>query len=152
MQAIKIYKKLSVAVCIFFSVSLFAQERKIEIPLSSNKIESVHIDNRGLIWLGTEEGLNVYNREAVNSFYSNIADSTSLLNSEIFRIESLAGDTLLAFSKNGLNIFNPYGFNFSRIFTKSAPISLIKDLSNNDYWVTTQNNGILHFSPSIKIK
>ena len=150
MQAIKIYKKLSVAVCIFFSVSLFAQERKIEIPLSSNKIESVHIDNRGLIWLGTEEGLNVYNREAVNSFYSNIADSTSLLNSEIFRIVSLAGDTLLAFSKNGLNIFNPYGFNFSRIITKSAPISLIKDLSNNDYWVTTQNNGILHFSPSLK--
>ena len=150
MQAIKIYKKLSVAVCIFFSVSLLAQEKKIEIPLSSNKIESVHIDNRGLIWLGTEEGLNVYNREAVNSFYSNIADSTSLLNSEIFRIESLAGDTLLAFSKNGLNIFNPYGFNFSRIITKSAPISLIKDLSNNDYWVTTQNNGILHFSPSLK--
>ena len=73
MQAIKIYKKLSVAVCIFFSVSLFAQERKIEIPLSSNKIESVHIDNRGLIWLGTEEGLNVYNRETVNSFYSNIS-------------------------------------------------------------------------------
>ena len=143
-------KKLSVAICIFFSVSLLAQERKIEIPLSSNKIESVHIDNRGLIWLGTEEGLNVYNRETVNSFYSNIADSTSLLNSEIFRIESLAGDTLLAFSKNGLNIFNPYGFNFSRIITKSAPISLIKDLSNNDYWVTTQNNGILHFSPSLK--
>ncbi len=150
MQAIKIYKKLSVAVCIFFSVSLLGQERKIEIPLSSNKIESVHIDSRGLIWLGTEEGLNVYNRETVNSFYSNIADSTSLLNSEIFRIESLAGDTLLAFSKNGLNIFNPYGFNFSRIITKSAPISLIKDLSNNDYWVTTQNNGILHFSPSLK--
>jgi len=143
-------KKLSVAICIFFSVSLLGQERKIEIPLSSNKIESVHIDNRGLIWLGTEEGLNVYNRETVNSFYSNIADSTSLLNSEIFRIESLAGDTLLAFSKNGLNIFNPYGFNFSRIITKSAPISLIKDLSNNDYWVTTQNNGILHFSPSLK--
>ena len=143
-------KKLSVAICIFFSVSLLGQERKIEIPLSSNKIESVHIDNRGLIWLGTEEGLNVYNRETVNSFYSNIADSTSLLNSEIFRIVSLAGYTLLAFSKNGLNIFNPYGFNFSRIITKSAPISLIKDLSNNDYWVTTQNNGILHFSPSLK--
>ena len=150
MQAIKIYKKLSVAVCIFFSVSLLAQEKKIEIPLSSNKIESVHIDNRGLIWLGTEEGLNVYNREAVNAFYSNIADSTSLLNSEIFRIQSLAGDTVIAFSKNGLNIFNPYGFNFSRIITKSAPVSLIKDLSNNDYWVTTQNNGVAHFSQSLQ--
>ena len=150
MQAIKIHKKLSVAVCIFFSVSLLAQEKKIEIPLSSNKIESVHIDNRGLIWLGTEEGLNVYNREAVNAFYSNIADSTSLLNSEIFRIQSLAGDTVIAFSKNGLNIFNPYGFNFSRIITKSAPVALIKDLSNNDYWVTTQNNGIFHFSQSLQ--
>jgi len=150
MQAIKMNKKLSVAICIFFSVSLLAQERKIEIPLSSNKIESVHIDNRGLIWLGTEEGLNVYNREAVNSFYSNIADSTSLLNSEIFTIQSLAGDTVIAFSKNGLNIFNPYGFNFSRIITKSAPVALIKDLSNNDYWVTTQNNGIFHFSQSLQ--
>lgn len=150
MQVIKIYKILFVAVCIIFSMSLDAQEKKIEISLSSNKIESVHIDNRGLIWLGTEEGLNVYNRETVNSFYSNIADSTSLLNSEIFRIQSLAGDTVLAFSKNGLNIFNPFGFNFSRIITKSAPVALFKDLSNNDYWVTTQNNGIFHFSHSLK--
>jgi hypothetical protein len=57
MQVTKIYKGLTLAVCIFFSLSLLAQERKIELPLSSNKIECVHIDNRGLIWLGTEEGL-----------------------------------------------------------------------------------------------
>jgi serine phosphatase RsbU (regulator of sigma subunit)/ligand-binding sensor domain-containing protein len=150
MQVTKIYKGLTLAVCIFFSLSLLAQERKIELPLSSNKIEAVHIDNRGLIWLGTEEGLNIYNRETVNSFYSNIVDSTSLLNSETFRIQHLAGDTVIAFSKNGLNVFNPYGFNFSRIITKSAPVALIKDLSNNDYWLTTQNNGVLHFSQSLK--
>jgi serine phosphatase RsbU (regulator of sigma subunit)/ligand-binding sensor domain-containing protein len=150
MQVTKIYKGFGFGLCIFFSLSLLAQERKIEIPLSSNKIESVHIDNRGLLWIGTEEGLNVYNRETVNSFYSNIVDSTSVLNSEIFRVQYLAGDTVVAFSKNGLNVFNPYGFNFSRIITKSTPVSLIKDLSNNDYWVTTQNNGILHFSHSLK--
>jgi ligand-binding sensor domain-containing protein len=149
MQQIKKYKGLF-AFCIFFSLSLFAQERKIDLTLSSNKIESVHIDNRGLVWLGTEEGLNLYNRETVNSFYSNIVDSTSLLNSEIFKIKYLAGDTIIAFSKNGLNIFNPYGFNFSRIVTKSSPVSLIKDLSTNDFWVTTQNNGILHFSQNLK--
>ena len=149
MQQIKKYKGLF-AFCIFFSLSLFAQERKIDLTLSSNKIESVHIDNRGLMWLGTEEGLNLYNRETVNSFYSNIVDSTSLLNSEIFKIQYLSGDTIIAFSKNGLNIFNPYGFNFSRIITKSSPVSLIKDLSTNDFWVTTQNNGILHFSQNLK--
>ena len=75
MQAIKVYKGLTLAGCIFFSLSLLAQERKIELPLISNKIECVHIDNRGLLWIGTEEGLNVYNRESVNSFYSNIIDS-----------------------------------------------------------------------------
>jgi serine phosphatase RsbU (regulator of sigma subunit)/ligand-binding sensor domain-containing protein len=150
MQVTKIYKGFGFAVCIFFSLSLLAQEKKIELALSSNKIESVHIDNRGLLWVGTEEGLNAYNRETVNSFYSNIVDSTSLLNSEIFRIQYLAGDTVVAFSKNGLNVFNPFGFNFSRINTKSAPVALIKDLSNNDYWLTTQNNGVLHFSQSLK--
>ena len=149
MQQTKKYKGLF-SFCIFFSLSLFAQERKIDLALSSNKIESVHIDNRGLIWLGTEEGLNLYNRETVNAFYSNIVDSSSLLNSEIFKIQYLAGDTIIAFSKNGLNIFNPYGFNFSRIVTKSSPVSLIKDLSTNDYWVTTQNNGVLHFSQNLK--
>ena len=87
MQVTKIYKGFGFGLCIFFSLSLLAQERKIEIPLSSNKIESVHIDNRGLLWIGTEEGLNVYNRETVNSFYSNIVDSTSVLNSEIFRVQ-----------------------------------------------------------------
>ena len=150
MRGIKKYIVLTVAGCIFFLLSLFAQERKIDLTLSSNKIESVHIDNRGLIWLGTEEGLNLYNRETVNFFYSNIVDSTSLLNSEIFKIQYLAGDTIMAFSKNGLNIYNPYGFNFSRIVTKSSPISLIKDLSTNDFWVTTQNNGVLHFSQNLK--
>ncbi len=149
MHQTKKYKGLF-AFCIFLSLSLFAQERKIDLALSSNKIESVHIDNRGLIWLGTEEGLNLYNRETVNAFYSNIVDSSSLLNSEIFKIQYLAGDTIIAFSKNGLNIFNPYGFNFSRIVTKSSPVSLIKDLSNNDFWVTTQNNGVLHFSQNLK--
>ena len=107
MQVTKIYKVLSFAAGIFFSGSLFAQERKIELPLSSNKIESVHIDSRGLVWLGTEEGLNVYNRKTVNSFYSNIVDSASLLNSEIYRFQQLSGDTVLAFSKNGINVFNP---------------------------------------------
>ena len=150
MRVIKVFKKLSVAGFVFFSISLLAQEKKIEIPLSSNKIESVHIDNRGLIWLGTEEGLNIYNRETVNSFYSNIIDSTSLLNSEIFKIQSLSGDTVIAFSKNGLNVFNPYGFNFSRLITQSAPVTLSKDIVNNEYWVTTQNNGIAHFSPQLK--
>lgn len=150
MQATKIYKGFGFAVCIFFSLSILAQEKKIELALISNKIECVHIDTRGLLWLGTEEGLNVYNRETVNSFYSNIVDSTSVLNSEIFRIQYLAGDTVVAFSKNGLNVFNPYGFNFSRIITKSSPVSLIKDLSNNDYWLTTQNNGVLHFNQSLK--
>ena len=138
------------AFCIFFSLSLFAQERKIDLTLSSNRVEAIHIDNRGLIWLGTDEGLNLYNRETVNAFYSNIVDSTSLLNSEIFKIQYLAGDTVMAFSKNGLNIFNPYGFNFSRIVTKSSPVSLIKDLSTNEYWVTTQNNGVLHFGQNLK--
>ena len=60
MQVTKIYKGLTLTVCILSSLSLLAQERKIELPLSSNKIECVHIDNRGLLWIGTEEGLNVY--------------------------------------------------------------------------------------------
>lgn len=138
------------AICFFISESLFSQERKLEIPLSSNKIESIQVDNRGLIWFGTEEGLNLFNRETVKTFYSNIIDSNSILNSEIFKIHNLSDDSVVAFSKNGLNIFNPYTFNFFRITTKSAPVNFVKDLTNNEYWLTTQNNGIYHFTQSLK--
>ena len=90
-----------------FSVFVNAQFEPLQYELSSNNTKSVLIDNRSLIWVGTDEGLNLNDQNDNFIFYSNIKDSLSLLNSEIMDIFQLHDQYVGVLSKGGISVFDP---------------------------------------------
>ena len=68
----------------FFLLSFLVKAQLVPLPyeLSTNNTKSILIDDRNLLWVGTNEGLNLTDNIEFFTFYSNIKDTLSLLNSE----------------------------------------------------------------------
>ena len=91
-------RKLTLILISFFLFTeISAQTKEIELDLSSKIITDVLQQDSGLLWVGTDEGLNVFFDDEKNVFYSNILDSLSVLNSDI--------NNLIIDSKNNLIYF-----------------------------------------------
>ena len=54
--------------------------------LSQFSVNSLYIDERGIIWIGTREGLNRYNGNDIKSFKLNKNDPNSLFSNTVLRI------------------------------------------------------------------
>ena len=54
--------------------------------LSQFSVNSLYIDERGIIWIGTREGLNQYNGNDIKSFKLNKNDPNSLFSNTVLRI------------------------------------------------------------------
>ena len=111
--------------------------------LSSNYVESIFYDNSGKLWIGTDEGLNLITSHDQYQFTASISNEKGLLDSEVFKIKGLKDGYIAAFSINGISIFNPNEFNFKQIRLKSRPISIHHDDLNNEYWITSEESGLI---------
>ena len=134
----------SVALSVFFIVfcyDLSAQNNPVELSLSSNNVSDIGRQNSGLLWVATDEGLNVFYDNESHVFYSNIQDSLSILNSKVDALTITKDDNLIAMSQDGLSVFNSDEFNFKQIKLASSPVSIVEDLLDNKYWVATENSG-----------
>ena len=134
-----------------FSLML-GQFSKSNIELSSDFVESILLDKRGVEWIGTDEGLNLITHSDNNSFYSNISNKKGLLNSEIYHLEEIDDGFIAAFSNDGISIFNPRTYDFKRVILNSSPISIYKDSLSNNYWVTTSSSGIYQINNDFEIE
>jgi len=64
-----------------------------EQGLSSNEVKCIFQDSRGFIWIGTYDGLNRYDGRNIKTYYQNISDTNSLINSWVNSItEDAAGN------------------------------------------------------------
>ena len=111
--------------------------------LSSNYIESIFYDNSGKLWIGTDEGLNLITSHDQYQFLANISNDNGLIDSEIFKLQDLKDGYTAAFSINGISIFNPNEFNFKQIRLKSRPVSIHYDDLNDEYWITSEESGLI---------
>ena len=136
---------------IFFYVSIFLHylnsygQSSISnyYNLSSNYVESIFYDNSGKLWIGTDEGLNLITSHDQYQFTASISNEKGLLDSEVFKIKGLKDGYIAAFSINGISIFNPNEFNFKQIRLNSRPISIHHDDLNNEYWITSEESGLI---------
>ena len=128
---------LTIIIC--FSVK--AQTVDFELSLSSNNVSDIAQQDNGLVWVATDEGLNVFYDNESYVFYSNIQDSLSVLNSKINSLKVTSDDNLIALSQDGLSVFNSEEFNFIQVRLGSKPISIVEDVIDNKYWVSTENSG-----------
>ena len=111
--------------------------------LSSNYVESIFYENSGKLWIGTDEGLNLITSHDQYQFTASISNEKGLLDSEVFKIKGLKDGYIAAFSINGISIFNPNEFNFKQIRLKSRPISIHHDDLNDEYWITSEESGLI---------
>ena len=127
---------------ILFPLIVFGQFKKSDIGLSSDFVESILIDQRGIKWIGTDEGLNLITHSNIYPFYSNISNKKGILNSEVHKIKEVNDNFVAIFSSNGISFFNPKTFSFEQLQLKSKPIDIYFDSNSNKYWVTTVSSGL----------
>ena len=83
-------------------LELSAQVKSLNYNLSSDRVEDLIIQNNGLTWIGTDEGLNVFYDNEKQVYYSSIEDSLSLLNSKINKLFNSSDEVLFVLSQGGL--------------------------------------------------
>ena len=108
-------KILNIAYIVFFTQILYANESRIlrlsnNDGLSNSSITTIFQDSNRLIWVGTWDGLNVYNGAEFENYRSNRQDSSSITNPVIRQI--------FEENKNILWITTDYGINRFNIATK----------------------------------
>ena len=112
---------------VFINYISFSQSniliKKQEIDnLSSEKVNSIFIDNKTFSWISTPEGLNRFDGKNNNVFRSNPFDSTTLINNNVLGVFQIDNDGVFIKSIEGLDYFNYSNFNFKRIQDKSKPL------------------------------
>ncbi|MBN1597547.1 MAG: GAF domain-containing protein [Bacteroidales bacterium] len=87
---------------------LIAQDVKfdyltVEDGLSQSVVESIFKDNRGLMWFGTRDGLNMYDGYSFKIYRHDKYDTLSLDNSTIFAVNEDFEGNILSLTQTGLN-------------------------------------------------
>jgi ligand-binding sensor domain-containing protein/signal transduction histidine kinase len=137
---------------IFENFSHVSQDRS---SLSSNRVLSLFEDSRGKIWIGTDNGLNLYD-PVNNQFYrfkNNPKNEHSLSNDVIYTIFEDMNHTLWIGTDYGLNFYDQTNDRFWHInHDPSNPNSLSNDLIRAIYkdesgtvWVGTYGGGLNHY-------
>jgi len=119
----------------------YAQTKNFDLDLNSKIVKDILQEDSGLIWVGTDEGLNVFYDDEKQVFFSNIQDSLSVLNSDIDRITKSSKNNLVILTRDGISIFNSNTFGFKQIKLASRPTSVLEDLNSEELWVSTENSG-----------
>ena len=85
-------------VCILsFNIFYGQLTKQLDILLSNQHVNDVIKSEDGLLWVATQEGLNLFYDDEIKVFFSNIEDSLSILNSDISKLFYGFSNELIAF-------------------------------------------------------
>lgn len=98
---------------------------RISIPegLTQASVQSILLDSKGTLWIGTKNGLNKYAQQALKTFYHHPQDRTSIPHNQINHILEDSVGTIWMSTANGIAMHNYQGDEFtliSRNITYSA--------------------------------
>lgn len=130
--------------CILFSVteslfhqSLSAQTIKfkhlsLQEGLSQLRVNCIFQDKQGLMWFGTQDGLNYYDGYTFRSYRHDPSDSTSISNNVVLSIyEDKKGRFWIGTRYGGLNLFDPKTETFKAYkYDPNNPQSLSNNMIN----------------------
>ena len=114
--------------------------------LSQSSVIAMEQDNLGRMWLGTRDGLNLYDGSSFKIFRNLPADSTSISNSDILCIKEDSEGYIWIGTYNGLNRYDPRKDSFKRFYHYNDNNSLcdnsiwaIEETSDGKIWIGTSN-------------
>lgn len=86
--------------------------------LTQSSVHAIHRDREGLLWVGTQDGLNSFDGKLFTTFRYNEWDSTSISDQFILKILEDKKGNLWVGTRNGLNYFNKHTRKFNRYYIK----------------------------------
>ncbi|WP_299430066.1 hybrid sensor histidine kinase/response regulator transcription factor [uncultured Maribacter sp.] len=112
--------------------------------LSQSSVIAIEQDKLGRMWLGTRDGLNLYDGKEFTIYRNINSDSTSISNSDILSIKEDSSGYIWVGTYNGLNRYDPVKDSFKRFYHFNDKTSLcnntiwaIEELSNGEIWIGT---------------
>ena len=137
--------------------SLYFQKLTTENGLSHNKINCILEDQRGFIWIGTDDGLNRYDGNKFIIFRNNPSDSSSITGNIITDlVEDEEGVLWIGTIDGGLGRYDYRlppkqqfkQFRHSDIDSLSIPVNIVNGLLEDRrgyLWLATSGYGLLRF-------
>lgn len=148
----------------FFSTYSHSVAQKLEFQnfstrhgLSQSNVWDIMQDRKGFIWVGTEDGLNVYDGYSFKIYRNDPLDSSSLSNGNIHCIKEDAEGNLWIGTRFGLNVFDPKTQKFESFLhdaddpesISNNDVTTLAFDADNNIWVGTAN-GLNLFDPKSK--
>ena len=84
--------------------------------LSQSSVHALHRDKEGLLWVGTQDGLNSFNGKIFTTYRYSQWDSTSISDQFILKILEDKKGNFWVGTRNGLNYFNKHSRQFKRYY------------------------------------
>lgn len=132
----------SLLLFICLSLVVLAQQSNIKFDrinykdgLSQSDVTCIIQDYKGLIWMGTQDGLNQYNGYEFTVFSHDLLDSTSISNSFAHVIYEDSDSNLWVGTENGLNLFNRDYQTFTHYLNENKT----KNAKKHNVWTITEN-------------
>lgn len=123
----------------------------IEEGLSQSSVNCMLQDNKGFMWLGTQEGLNKFDGYSFQVFKHDPEDQRSLSNSFIKTIvQDANGIIWIGTETGGVNFFNPRNRRFTRLtghdILEKGQIKTLAIDEDQNLWIGAENGGLLKFN------
>lgn len=135
-------------VCLLISHSVYAQYYTLlpnidtDQGLSQSSVLTIHQDQQGFIWLGTRDGLTMYDGYNTQVYKNIIEDSESIGGNIIYDIHSEENNNVWIAHNKGLSYFNRFTRKFTN-YTLNYEL-LCLTVVNNELWASGPN-GLLIF-------
>lgn len=146
----KKYILLLVLLLSFHQVSLAAfglyDMEKLNNKLSNNAILCMHQDDYGFMWIGTYDGLNLYDGNTVTTFRYERNNPNSLSGNNIHIIHSATADYLWVGTQIGLDKFSIKDRKVVETYPEYKKVQLIAvNSERNETWIVSKDNHIDYY-------
>ena len=114
----------SKSIFLLFTIFVFLQTAKadntnyyfkqitIANELSHNNINSIFVDHKGLMWIGTDYGLNIFDGDIIKNYFHERDNVSSLPGNNIYFVTEDSLDNIWVATNKGLAMFEPSQNNF----------------------------------------
>lgn len=135
--------------CIYMLVHIQPVEasfhiQKADIPLSNNAVLYIYQDTDGYMWIGTYDGLNLYNGREVITYRHEQNNPLSLCSNIIYKITSGGKDYIWISTTLGLNKFSLRDRVITESYTQYPKLTNIETDEDGNTWMITKDNTITH--------
>lgn len=153
----RIIEMKNVFIYVFFTSALICFGQAKQAPykfkhlgtsdgLSQSSVIAMEQDNFGRMWLGTRDGLNLYDSSSFRVYRNIPTDSTSISNSDILSIKLDSEGYIWIGTYNGLNRYDPKHDSFKRFYHYKDGNALIdnsvwaiEETIDGKIWIGTSN-------------